>query len=246
MPAAIKHLDNSGGVTITSKDWPDAVAGVANVAEKFFVENSGDRLLNGLILSIVPDALTDADDQLRIGANTLGTTVGTPFGVAAPVTGPAAGGVWAGTGTRGYRITATNATGESIGSVEVTAVIDDTTKKVNLSWTQPDGATGYRVYRTDTPGVFGATTLRFIIAGGATTSITDDGTATTTGTLPVDNTTAGPSPTYGSPPVLTTTPIAVGDLEIGQQFIYWVNRVVPIGASEAGNPRLAQLRFTES
>lgn len=246
MPAAIKHIDESGGVTITNKDWPDAVAGIGQTPEKFFVENSGDRLLNGLILSIVPDALSDADDQMRIGVNTLGTTVGTPFGVAAPLTGPAAGGVWSGTGTRGYRITATNATGETIGSVEVTAVIDDTTKKVNLSWSQPTGATGYRVYRTDTPGVYGASTLRFIIAGGATTTITDDGTATTAGTLPVDNTTAGPGPDYGTPPALSTASLSVGDLEIGQQFIYWVNRVVPIGASEANNPRAAQLKFTES
>lgn len=244
MPASLKHLEQSGGVQITEKNWPDAIAGATQVAEKFFAENNGTRALINLVQSIVKVGTNDGDTQLRIGTDVV--TLSAPFGFAAALTGAGAGGVWSGTGIRGYRITGLNATGETVGSLEVSINVDDTTKKVNLTWTLLTGATGYRIYRTDTPGVYGGSTLRAIIASGSTVAFTDDGTATTAGTLPTTNTTGGAGPTFGTPPALSTAAIAVGDLAIGQQYIYWVNRVVPAGTAEAGNPRLAQLKFDES
>lgn len=244
MPASLKHFDLSGGVQITEKDWPDAIAGAIQTAEKFFAENNGDRVLNNLLLKILTVGTNDGNTQMRIGTDLV--TLSTPFGFAAALTGAGAGGVWSGTGIRGYRITGINATGETIGSLEVTANVDDTTKKVNLSWTLLTGATGYRIYRTDTPGVYGASSLRVIIGSGSTIVFTDDGSATTAGTLPTTNTTGGAGPTFGTPPALGTVTLVAGNLAIGQQYIYWVNRVVPAGASEIGNPRAAQLKFEES
>lgn len=244
MPASLKHFDLSGGVQITEKDWPDAIAGAIQTAEKFFAENNGDRVLNNLLLKILAVGINDGSTQMRIGTDVV--TLSTPFGFAAALTGAGAGGVWSGTGIRGYRITGINATGETIGSLEVTANVDDTTKKVNLSWTLLTGATGYRIYRTDTPGVYGASSLRVIIGSGSTIVFTDDGGATTAGTLPTTNTTGGAGPTFGTPPALGTVTLVAGNLAIGQQYIYWVNRVVPAGASEIGNPRAAQLKFEES
>lgn len=244
MPASLKHFDLSGGVQITEKDWPDAIAGAIQTAEKFFAENNGDRVLNNLLLKILTVGTNDGNTQMRIGTDLV--TLSTPFGFAAALTGAGAGGVWSGTGVRGWRITGINATGETVGSLEVTADVDDTTKKVNLNWTLLTGATGYRIYRTDTPGVYGASSLRVIIGSGSTIVFTDDGSATTAGTLPTTNTTGGAGPTFGTPPALGTVTLVAGNLAIGQQYIYWVNRVVPAGASEIGNPRAAQLKFEES
>ena len=42
---------------------------------------------------------------------------------------------------------------------------------------------------------------------------------------------------YGVPPTMATTPLTVPALKNGQQFPYWVNRVVPSGTPDAGNHR---------
>lgn len=244
MGATIKHLSADGGIQVADKNWPDAKAGDIQTAEKFFIENNGDRELLSLVGTIVPVGVNDGDDQLRIALDT--ATVIPPFLVVPTLTGPAAGGVWASTGLKLYRITALNATGETTGSVEASVNVDDTTKKVTLTWEIVPGATGYRIYRTITPGVYTTPALRIVIGSGTTDTFIDGGEVLVAGALPADNTTAGPSPAYGTPPVLGAGPISVGDLEIGQQFVYWVNRVIPAGTAEAGNPRLAQIDFDET
>lgn len=246
MPAQVRHFDQTGGVVINEQNWADAIAGAVQVAEKFAVENNGDRDLINLVLKILAVTGNDGSTQLRIAADTSGT-ISPPFEVVVALTGPGAGGIWSGTGVRSWVITAFNATGETIRSFEVSANIDDTTKKATIDWTQVVGATGYKVFRTIVPGVYTSPSLRATIGSGATVQFVDDGTAVGAGAPPVDNTTGGPSPTYGSPPTLgiANVPLAA-TFRIGEQFFYWVNRVVPAGTAEAGNPRLAQLKFEET
>lgn len=244
MASSLKHLDKSGGVQISSKNFADILAGASNTPEKFFTENNGDGTLAGLIASIGAIGANDGSTFVRFAADTV--TVGTPFGVLISLSGGGAGGVFAATGIHAYRITATNATGETTGSVEVQVNVDDVTKKVTLDWTQPAGATGYRIYRTTTPGSYISPALLTTIGSGGTVQFTDDGSAVTAGALPSQNTTAGPGPNFGTPPALGVTPIAIGDFEVGQQFIYFIGLVVPAGTAELGNPRQAQIEFDES
>lgn len=244
MAASLKHLDASGGVQISSKNFADILAGASNTPEKFFAENNGDRTLDGLIASIGAIGTNDGSTQVRFAVDP--DTVGTPFNFAGVLSGPGAGGVFAAAVLHSYRITATNATGETTGAIEISVDVDDVTKKVTLTWTQPSGAAGYRIYRTTTAGSYTTPALLTIIANGGTTAFTDDGSAVTAGALPTTNTTGGAGPTFGTPPALSTTPLAVGDLDIGQQFTYWIGLVVPAGTAELGNPRQAQIEFDES
>jgi hypothetical protein len=88
------------------------------------------------------------------------------------------------------------------------------------------GATGYKVYRTDTPGTYGATALRATIGSGATVTYVDNGDALVAGTVKLANTTGGAAPMYGAVPSLTTAPLYVGTLKPGQQFYFWVGWVI--------------------
>src|SRR3990172_3599706 len=115
MAASLQHYDKTGGVIITEKNWADAIAGATQTAEKFGVQNNGDRPLVNFTLEIeLVNPLTDGV-MVRTGVDT--ATVSPPFGLLAALSGAGAGGVWASTGVRGYRITSTNATGETIGSL---------------------------------------------------------------------------------------------------------------------------------
>lgn len=244
MAASVKHLDASGGVQISSKNFADILAGASNTPEKFFVENNGDRTLLSLIAAIAAVGVNDGSTFVRFATDT--DTVGTPFSVQSSLSGSGAGGVFASTGIHAYRITALNPTGETTGSIEVSENIDDVTKKVTLTWTQPAGATGYRIYRTTTPGSYITPALLATIGSGGTTAFTDDGSPVGAGALPSTNTTGGAGPAFGTPPTLGVSPLSIGDFEIGQQFIYWIGLVVPGGTGELGNPRQAQIEFNES
>lgn len=189
MAASIKHLDSNGATQITAVNFADAVAGVLQTAKKLGAENSGDRVLSTLTAALQAIGGTDGASLLRIAIDTV--TLSKPWGLSTVLSGAGAGGVWGATGTYGYVLTATNALGETIQSIEVTATVDVTTKTVTVNWVQVPNATGYKLYRTPTPGTYGASTLRATIGSGATVTFLDDGSATTTGTPSLTNTTAG-------------------------------------------------------
>lgn len=111
-----------------------------------------------------------------------------PNPLVAGLSGPGAGGAWASAASRGWRITALNATGETLASAEAVVTIGDTTRIVTLTWPTVAGATGYRLYRTDTPGIYGSASL--LAQLGMATSYTDSGAATGGGSLPTANTVA--------------------------------------------------------
>jgi hypothetical protein len=244
MAASLTHLAKDGATEISGKQWPDVFAGVAQAAEKFGIRNTGDRALANLQLQITAVPGNDGWTMVRIGADP--ATLSRPYGVAAALSGPGAGGVWSVTGLVYYVLTAYNATGETIGSAEVSVHVDVTTKKVTVSWTPVSGASGYKLYRTTAPGSYGASSLRATVAGQQSNQYVDDGGGLSAGSPPAANTTGGAAPDYGTPPALGSGPITIGTLAVGQEWFYWVNRVVPGGTSDAGNPRQSLREFTES
>lgn len=89
----------------------------------------------------------------------------------------ASGGTFA-AGTYRYVVTAINSGGETPASNEMSAVVTGA-NTVTVSWAAIPGATGYRVYRT--AGVTGTENVYLATAG---TSLTDSGTAGTSGLPP--------------------------------------------------------------
>ena len=225
MAASARNLDSDGATTITLENWADAFAGVTQTPKKFGVENTGTRklgfpLTTGLEEAIIQNGLNDGASELRIGLDT--ATLSQP---------------WA------MKVTAVNATGETIQSFEVTFNPVDVTKKVTLGWANPAGTTRNRIYRTGTPGTYVTPSLRADIL--AATTFDDDGGALSAGAPPASNTTGGAGPAFGTPPALGTAPVPFTSLEIAQQAFYWVNRVIPGATTEDGNPRTAITRLRE-
>lgn len=113
---------------------------------------------------------TAAATALAAPVITLGATSGT-------------GGTFA-AGTYFWKVTATDANGETVGSNEVTATIALNGTQV-LNWTAITGSTGFKVWRGTTAG--GQDKL--VASLGNVTTYTDTGTAGTAGTVPATNTT---------------------------------------------------------
>jgi hypothetical protein len=206
-------------------------------AEKFAVENIGSREAT---VSLAAGKAGDSDgvDMVRWALDT--ATLSRPFGVTVTTLG--SGGSWGATGQRGYRVTALNATGETIGSLEVVTNVAATTERKQLDWTAVTGATSYKVYRTDTPGTYPASSL---VATEATNQYIDAGGAAAAGTPPAANTTGGIAPSYGSPLAMAAASVSLGLIAVGEQKFYWWGRDVPASTVEEGNDRVATRVFTE-
>lgn len=191
MAASVRFMDPTGVTSITLDQLADAIAGQNQTPQKLGFHSTSSRNLINVLISIGVIPSNDGASQLRdvLDSSSALPTLSCPWGFAAAVVANA--GTFSGTGTYGYRITSTNSTGESGAQDEITAVVTATTQNVNLSWTQVPGATGYKIYRTPTPGTYGVSTLLATIGSGATVSYTDTGTATTSGTIPTTNTTGG-------------------------------------------------------
>jgi hypothetical protein len=86
-----------------------------------------------------------------------------------------------------YVLTATNSNGETTISAQVTATPSGGNLSVVNTWTQVPGATGYKLYRSTTSGVYGASSLLTTIGAGTTLTYTDTGSATGAGTPPGAN-----------------------------------------------------------
>lgn len=247
MAGAVAHFDKTGFTQITEKEWADAVAGINQAAEKFFLKNVGDRPLNAGTFSIVLDIDGDGDDQMRL-ADDDNDTLSPPWGPAeaAPdVVVSAGSGSWT-PGTYGVVVTARNSNGETNASAERTFVIANATDEALVDWEPVTGADDYRVYLTPTPGTYGATSLRATVTAPTTQlNMTGNG-GLASGTPPSANTTGGAAPDYGTEPaVFTTAARTVPALAEGQMWPYWVKRVVPLGTPEAGNDRTADLEYLE-
>ncbi len=96
-----------------------------------------------------------------------------------------------------YRISATNAFGETLASTETSVVTTGATSLVRVRWTVVPGATGYKVYGRSTGAELLMATIPYSdftnLAVNVTTSLqwTDTGSVTPSGALPTVNTTGG-------------------------------------------------------
>ena len=81
-----------------------------------------------------------------------------------------------------YVVTTLTAAGESAPAAAVSVLTGGSTGSVHLSWIAVPAATGYRIYRTTTPGSYN--TLVTTIGAGATQAFVDTGAATTTASPP--------------------------------------------------------------
>lgn len=110
-------------------------------------------------------------------------------------------------GTYSYRVSATNAAGETLASTATAITTTGATSTVTVNWGAVAGATGYKVYGR----VAGSELL--IASVGAVTTYTDDGSITPAGALPAANTTArGTIKLYSGAPPANADAAATGTL----------------------------------
>lgn len=130
-----------------------------------------------------------------------GTVAALAVPVAVAPTTSATGGTLA-AGTYFYKVTATGASGETIGSNEVSVTTTGSTSTTTLTWSAVPGAAGYKIYRGTATG---AESAYFSVAGNVLT-FTDTGAAGSVGTVPTTNTAVGALTVYGVP-----VTVALGD-----------------------------------
>lgn len=189
MSANVIYLDQDGATGLTLLNLPDVVAGNNSTPHKVGVQSTANRQMNQIQEALQAIIGNDGITMLQIALDT--TTLSAPYGFAAVANAPGSGGTFGATGSYGYRITATNASGETISTVELDVNLTAITQTVTLTWTQTPGATGYKIYRTSTPGTFVSPALLTTIGSGATVTFTDTGAAVGAGAPPISNTTSG-------------------------------------------------------
>lgn len=232
---------------------------------KFAVENVSDRKMGGtgagLVLKRLAAGVSDGVNFIITALDPNGT-LSKPWGAAldsglvltgAPTAVRSVGGGsgWSTTTLYGAVVSAVNATGETIASVEVTFQPLAANDTWAITWLGPTGATSYKVFLTTTPGTYGATTLKATIAAPTLTANLTSPTVSS-GTPRSDNTTGGAGPTYGTPPVdgsfgtgdLTIATAPTG-LAVGQQWFAYFRETIPAGTSNLGNKRTMYLFPTE-
>jgi hypothetical protein len=130
-------------------------------------------------------------------------------GIAAPVItlGSAAGGGTFTAGTYFWKLTATNVSGETLASNELTATLT-ASQQQPINWTAVTGANGYKLYRGTTAGA--ENVLVTTITSGATATFTDTGLAGTNASLPALDRTAGAATVHagGVMPEISLTTVA--------------------------------------
>jgi len=143
-----------------------------------------------------------------------------------------------------YVLTAYNGNGETGQSLEVAIEVTGSSYAPRIFWEAVTEAQGYKIYRSIESGVYANCLLSLVTGGG--TSFIDIGNAVTGGTPPTENTTAGGSPHYGTPPVSGySSYIELGEVSAGGQVFLWAKPDPPYSVDEEDNPRYCQLRITE-
>lgn len=249
MAASCRRLSADGATALGTLTWDTVLSDVAEAIggpRKFFLENNGTRALGAgafsdLIL-VTNEQVGENDGYLYYETALDDTdTLSRPWGVTVEV--EAGTGTWGATGTYAVVVTALNATGETIASLEVEFEIENTTDEAVITWVDVPGAANYKVYRTATPGTYGASSLRATVAD-PTVTTTDTGSALGAGTPPAANTTGGAAPDYGTAPDAADfddEDKTVGALAVGQQWPFWARLVVPPGTTSEGNRRVVRI-----
>lgn len=159
---------NTGTINAWGGDTIAATAKGYDVTIKLDLAEFLNSVTQSLIYGTANVVATAAVAAIGTPVLTLGTTSTTGGTLAA--------------GTYYWKLTAINASGETVGSNEVTATTTGTTSSQPFTWVAITGSTtGYKLYRGTAPGAENVlvTTL------GLVTSYTDAGSAGTAGTVPV-------------------------------------------------------------
>jgi hypothetical protein len=214
--------------------------GASDTPVKFGIRSSGeDDWSSTFKANIVQIGSSPGNTQLRIGLDE--GTLSPPWGVIGTVS--AGGGSWGATGTRAAVVTARNATGMTVASMEAKATVTALSDTLTWAWAPVAGATGYNVYRRDDPsGTY--LTPSLIADNVAVTSVADVGTSPSAGAPPTENTTAGAGPSYGTAPTLGFGPVLFGITETGRWRFLWVKRIV--GSSIPTSKYFGGIQLTEA
>ena len=197
------NIDRLGGDTaaagtqLQAKAYVDGAAADASVIQQksqysFVCKNGAAETAECRLVDKAVGSL--ADGEMSITASAAGGTpaIATPTGVT--LTESAIGGVLLDATVYGYRVSAINATGETLASttVSVTTAPGATgTVSITVGWDAVAGATGYKVYGRTAGGELLMATLL-----GAVLTFVDDGSVTPSGALPSSNTTATSGSTF--------------------------------------------------
>lgn len=148
--------------------------------------------MNGAPSIFIAGALQSLNVGYTLGLTTGIVTFTLPPPSGTPTGTPSTTGGTLAAGTRYYRVSALNASGESIGSTEASATTTGTTGSVALTWAAVMGATSYRVYYGTAAGAEAS-----YYAPGNVTSFTDTGAAGSAGS-PLAAPTATQPPAAGA------------------------------------------------
>ena len=246
----VNHLDSDGVTILTAKTVPQVKAGTIGTPKKLALQNVGDEVLAGLEHRITQVGSGDGYTMAEWGFDAV--TLSPPWGLSAVVLTNAGSTQWGsgGAGRKFFVITALLGGGETGPSMEVFADIVNVGAslgdRVSLNWQTVPGATQYKIYRSVSSGAYATPALRATVNAPGT-SYTEDGASLSSGAPPVENTTGGAGPTYGSPPgAFQTTPLVIGSLPVGKAIFYWLQEDVPLGTSSTGNPRTVSLEPVET
>jgi hypothetical protein len=240
MAASARRLSADGFTPLPQYTWDTVLSDVSEEIKgpfKFCLENNGTRALgaspfSGVYLRITKVGSNDGYLYYETAPDDNGT-ISKPWGVTVVAEG--SGGSFVADSEYGWKVTAVNGSGETIGSAEVT-LTPTGTDKARLDWTTVPDATSYKVYRTAAggAGTYGATSLRATVSAPTVTYL-DDGAALSSGTPPEENTTGGAGPDYGTAPDagdFDDSDKLIGTLDIEEQYFYWARLVVPPGTTE--------------
>lgn len=164
------------------------------------------NLIPGAMLNVQKLTRKDARDSTHL------PKVMSPALLPAPASLSAAAAITGGTlaaGAYRYRITALNASGESLASQSTTATVaSGTTGSVVLNWyNDPNltGITGFKLYWSAAGGAFNTELLLATL--GTVVTYTDNGSVTPSGALPTTNTTGSQ--------VIVSAPVATNPMTVG-------------------------------
>lgn len=236
-------LDSNGNDKIYSLKLADIVAGNTRT-KKLFWQNDRSAATGSITAQIKQFATSDLDDLIQWALCPI--TLSCPYNVSLTLQ---AGGSLTASTTYYYRITAFNENGETTGSIEKSITTDTSNKTILVEWDVISGADGYIIYRSTLSGSY-SNSRRDVIEDGSITSYTDTNqnpdpssayswwpAINTDFDLPSENTTAGESPDYGTPPTLSVSDISVGIVQPGQQICFWFDVetliTTPIGNKQA-------------
>lgn len=130
-------------------------------------------------------------------------------------------------GLYAYVVTALNAAGETLKSNERTVFATNSTNLITVTWAAVTGATGYKVYRGGTAG--GENLVQTL---GAVTTLADNGSGWTAGTVPGTNTTALTAPVQAATATATT-----GGTLAAATYYYVVTATNAVGETLVSNER---------